>query len=78
MGIYGFGLWIWYYFVNIPRKLYRDYSETAAKFFLIGTFYVFSTYFLDNTLTLFDNQFVYFLIPLALCYNDQDAETTAI
>lgn len=78
MGIYGFGLWIWYYFVNIPRKLYRDYSETAAKFFLIGTFYVFSTYFLDNTLTLFDNQFVYFLIPLALCYNDQEAEITAI
>lgn len=78
MGIYGFCLWIWYYFVNIPRKLYRDYSETAAKFFLIGTFYVFSTYFLDNTLTLFDNQFVYFLIPLALCYNDQDVETTAI
>lgn len=75
MGIYGFGLWIWYYFVNIPRKLYREYSETAAKFFLIGTFYVFSTYFLDNTLTLFDNQFVYFLIPLALCYRDQDRET---
>lgn len=70
MGIYGFGLWIWYYFVNIPRKLYREYSETAAKFFLIGTFYVFSTYFLDNTLTLFDNQFVYFLIPLALCYRE--------
>ena len=78
MGIYGFGLWIWYYFVNIPRKLYREYSETAAKFFLIGTFYVFSTYFLDNTLTLFDNQFIYYLIPLALCYKDQNLETIEI
>ena len=74
MGIYGFGLWIWYYFVNIPRKLYRDYSETAAKFFLIGTFYVFSTYFLDNTLTLFDNQFIYYLIPLALIQVENSGE----
>lgn len=74
MGIYGFGLWIWYYFVNIPRKLYREYSEKAGKFFLIGTFYVFSTYFLDNTLTLFDNQFIYYLIPLALCYKEQESK----
>lgn len=72
MGIYGFILWIWYYFVKIPRKLYTNYSKRAAKFFLIATFYVFSTYFLDNTLVLFDNQFIYYLIPLAMCI--QDAE----
>lgn len=78
MGIYGFGLWIWYYFVNIPRKLYREYSEKAGKFFLIGTFYVFSTYFLDNTLTLFDNQFIYYLIPLALCYKEQEEKAVEI
>ena len=72
MGIYGFALWIWYYFVKLPRELYTKYSEIAAKFFLIVTFYVFSTYFLDNTLTLFDNQFIYYLIPLAMCKQDTE------
>lgn len=72
MGIYGFALWIWYYFVKLPRKLYTKYSVIAAKFFLIATFYVFSTYFLDNTLTLFDNQFIYYLIPLAMCNQDTE------
>lgn len=70
MGLYGFGLWIWYCFVCIPRELYTHYSKVAGNFFLVSTFYVFSTYFLDNTLVLFDNQFIYYLIPLSLCYEE--------
>ena len=60
MGFWGFVAWIWYYFTYIPRYIYRNYSELAGKMFMMFSFYVFSTYFLDNTLTLFANQFVYY------------------
>lgn len=72
MGFWGFVAWIWYYFTYIPRYIYRNYSELAGKMFMMFSFYVFSTYFLDNTLTLFANQFVYYVIPIAVLYNEYD------
>lgn len=72
MGFWGFIAWIWYYFTYIPRYIYRNYSNLAGKMFMMFSFYVFSTYFLDNTLTLFANQFVYYVIPIAVLYNEYD------
>lgn len=72
MGFWGFVAWIWYYFTYVPRYIYRNYSELAGKMFMMFSFYVFSTYFLDNTLTLFANQFVYYVIPIAVLYNEYD------
>lgn len=72
MGFLGFIAWIWYYFTYIPRYIYRNYSNMAGKMFMMFSLYVFSTYFLDNTLTLFANQFVYYVIPIAILYNEYD------
>lgn len=72
MGFWGFSVWIWYYFTYIPKFIYKNYSKLAGKMFMMFSFYVFSTYFLDNTLTLFANQFVYYVIPIAVLYNEYD------
>lgn len=75
MGFWGFVAWIWYYFTYIPRYIYRNYSELAGKMFMMFSFYVFSTYFLDNTLTLFANQFVYYVVPIAILYDEYGRNT---
>lgn len=66
MGFCSFVAWVWYYFTYIPKKLYKKYNPCAGKFFLIATIYVFLTYTIDNTLTLFANQYVYYALPVGL------------
>lgn len=74
MGFWGFIAWIWYYFTYIPRYIYRNYSKLAGKMFMMFSFYIFATYLLDNTLTMFANQFVYYVIPIAVLYNEYDCK----
>lgn len=74
MGFWGFIAWIWYYFSYIPRVIYKKYSKIAGKMFMMFSFYIFSTYFLDNTLTMFANQFVYYIIPISILHNEYQME----
>lgn len=57
--------------ISVPYFL-KYIIAFAGKMFMMFSFYVFSTYFLDNTLTLFANQFVYYVIPIAVLYNEYD------
>lgn len=50
-------------------------GRVAGKMFMMFSFYVFSTYFLDNTLTLFANQFVYYVVPIAILYDEYGRNT---
>lgn len=68
-GFIGFILWISYYTYMVPRKLYKEKSNTGIKASII--FFVFSVYSMiiyltDNTNVYFCYQISYLLIPLSI------------
>ena len=67
LGILFFTLWVIYYLYVIPKKLERlTGNEHFAFVSFLCFFFVFITYFIDNTLELFAVQTMCMMVPIGL------------
>lgn len=66
LGAIGFFFWVSYFTYYLPGYFWKKYNAKISKLMLCFTIYIFITYLIDNTLTLFATQFCYMLIPIAL------------
>ncbi|EHA0993353.1 hypothetical protein JJ775_000993 [Clostridium perfringens] len=65
IGFIPFYLWLIYYLVAIPKKIFKKFGKESSFIALTMTVYLFSTYFTENTLSLYCIQYSFLLIPLA-------------
>lgn len=67
LGILFFTLWVIYYLYIIPKKLERlTRNEHVSYMAFLCFFFVFITYFIDNTLELFAVQTMCMMVPIGL------------
>lgn len=67
LGILFFSLWVIYYLYMIPKKLERLTGNEQVVFVsFLCFFFVFITYFIDNTLELFAIQTMCIMVPIGL------------
>lgn len=75
LGILFFTVWVIYYLYAIPKKLeHLTGNEHVAYIAFLCFFFVFITYFIDNTLELFDVQTMCMMIPIGLYKREKGYE----
>ena len=57
LGFIPFVGWLWYYLYYIPQKIVLSYGKEAGKICLTITVFVFSTFLVENTMTLYPLQY---------------------
>ena len=57
LGFIPFVGWLWYYLYYIPQKIVLNYGKEAGKICLTITVFVFSTFLVENTITLYPLQY---------------------
>lgn len=66
IGCIPFILWFYHYLIKVPIKIFNKFGENAGKVAFVTTLYLFATYFMENTMTLFCIQYSFIMLPLAL------------
>lgn len=73
LGILFFTLWVIYYLYVIPKKLERlTRNEKVSFVSFLCLFFVFITYFIDNTLELFAVQTMCMMVPIGLYKQEEE------
>lgn len=68
IGCIPFFMWIYHYLIRVPNRYLKKYGKETAFVSFVLTVYMFITFFMENTLSLFCVQFSFFMIPLAISY----------
>ena len=71
IGCIPFLFWIYHYLIRIPMNIYNRDGAKSGMISFITTLYLFITFFVENTMSLFCIQFSYLLIPLAINYSEK-------
>lgn len=66
IGCIPFIIWFYHYLIKIPLKTFKNFGENAGKIAFVTTLYLFATYFMENTMTLFCIQYSFIMLPLAI------------
>ena len=75
IGFLPFLVWIWHYLVKIPKVTEKQYGKKSGEVSLAMTLYLFITYFMENTMSLFCIQYSFILIPLVVdCIEERSVE----
>ena len=68
IGSIPFLIWMYHYLVKIPQIILNNDGLESSKVAFVTTLYLFTTFFMENTMSLFCIQYSYLLIPLAMNY----------
>lgn len=66
IGCIPFIIWLYHYLIKVPIKTFNKFGENAGKVAFVTTLYLFATYFMENTMTLFCIQYSFIMLPLAI------------
>lgn len=64
IGMIPFFIWLYHYLIGMPKKMMNKYGLIAGRVTLAVTIYLFITYFMENTMTLFCMQYSFLLMIL--------------
>ena len=71
IGCVPFFIWIVHYIIKLPCRIFKRNGELAGKVAFVITLYLFTTYFMENTMSLFCIQYSFIMIPLAMSAPDK-------
>ncbi|WP_404987669.1 hypothetical protein [Clostridium culturomicium] len=71
IGFFPFFIWIIHYLIKIPCSILIRNGEIEGKLAFITTLYLFTTYFMENTMSLFCVQYSFIMIPLAMSFGNK-------
>ena len=66
IGCIPFIIWLYHYLIKVPIKTFNKFGKNAGKVAFVTTLYLFATYFMENTMTLFCIQYSFIMLPLAI------------
>lgn len=69
-GFYVFPLWLYIYLYHFPKKIDKALGFRTMKVFALCTFYLFITYFTDNTELYLVTRYFYILVPIQIAYEE--------
>ncbi len=61
--------WIYWYVVEVPKKILKKYGKEEAFVLLVSTMYLFLAYCIGNAMDFYCIQYCFVLIPIALSKN---------
>ncbi len=70
LGAIPFLVWMYWWVIGVPKRLSKRVSRNSALLVVACTMYLFLTYCIENTLSLFCVQFCFILVPFAVI-NDE-------
>lgn len=70
IGCIPFFIWIYHYLIKVPVNSFNKDGYKSGMIAFATTLYLFVTFFMENTMSLFCVQFSYLLIPLAINYSE--------
>ena len=65
-------IWAYHFLIGVPIQIYRSVGVERSKVMFVSTVYLFTTFFIENTLSLFCVQYSFLLIPLAMSYSENE------
>lgn len=71
IGFIPFFLWIYHYLINIPKKINLKYGNKVGELSIVTMIYIFITYFMENTMTLFCVQYSFLMIPIVKIISEE-------
>lgn len=78
IGMIPFFIWLYHYLIKMPNKILNKYGKNAGRVTLAVTIYLFITYFMENTMTLFCMQYSFLLMILFVSEEDKEDEANKI
>lgn len=70
-GFIVFGLWLWYYLIDLTKKYEKQFGTSSAILYFCLTIYTFILYFTDNVENYFIYQIFYTIIPITYAIKHQ-------
>ena len=74
LGFVPYFLWLYHYLIRVPKRALNKFGYDVAQVIIVSTIYLFTTYYVGNSMNMFCVQYSFILIPVAVSYKNYNSK----